>query len=137
LRFPVGPVPRKIAEASFPRTQNTWFKLPAGTAATAAAASTATATTAAAAASATATAAASAESATAATTTAAASRLRTGFIDVHGTAAEFRAVELIDCVLRFRAIRHFNECKATRLAGVAIRNDIDPLNGSERRKCRV
>jgi hypothetical protein len=84
------------------------------------------------------TAAASTASATAAgsaTTTAAgasaataAATLRAGFIDVKRASVQIRAVESCNRLVRLRAIRHFDECKAARTARIPISDHADAFH---------
>jgi hypothetical protein len=100
-------------------------KLPATTAATG---STTTATAAATTGSTTATAAL--VSAATATTGPAAFRTRTGFIDVNGSPAKFRAIQRGDGGLRLVGIRHFDECEATGLTGFTVIDDGNVIHGA-------
>jgi hypothetical protein len=60
--------------------------------------------------------------------------LRTGFVDVQRSSIEVFTVESIDCGIPFGIDAHFDEGESSGLAGVAIRHDIDALNGSIRIK---
>jgi hypothetical protein len=83
----------------------------------------------------TATAAPAAASATTATSTAsAASGLRTGFIDVQRAAVHFLSIELGDGRFGVAALCHFDKCKTTGLAAVAIRYDVNALDAAVLRK---
>jgi hypothetical protein len=87
------------------------------------------------AATATSTTAAAASATTAATTTAsAASRLRTGFVNVQRAAVHFLAIELGDSRLGIAALGHFDKCKTTGLAAVAVRYDVNALDAAILRK---
>lgn len=55
---------------------------------------------------------------------------RACFVDVHGAAVEFCAIQSVDCVGRFARIGHLNERKASRLARISIANDADLLDGT-------
>jgi hypothetical protein len=93
--------------------------LPAGTTA---------ATTTAAPITAAATSAAAPPAAEAATSTAC--RLGSGFINVHGSSVQLRAIQLLDGGLGFAAIGHLDESKAARLASVTVGYDIDALDSA-------
>jgi hypothetical protein len=60
--------------------------------------------------------------------TAAAFRFRTRFIHIQRPSAELSAVQRCDRPLRFCFVRHFNKCKSTGPARIAIRLNADPLN---------
>jgi hypothetical protein len=55
-----------------------------------------------------------------ASATTAAATLRAGFVDVKRASIQIRAVEGCDRLVRLRAIRHFDECKAARTARIPI-----------------
>ena len=60
--------------------------------------------------------------------------LRTGFVDVQGSAVEVPTVESADCGISFRIDAHFNKGEASGLPGVAIRHNIDAIDGAIRIK---
>jgi hypothetical protein len=68
------------------------------------------------------------------TTASAASGLRTGFIDVQRAAIHFLAIELGDSRFRIAALGHFDKCKTTGLAAVAVRYDVNALDAAILRK---
>ncbi len=72
----------------------------------------------------------SAASATKPTATAAAAtgRLRTGFIDVHGSPVQFGAIQLRNSGLGRAGIGHFDKGEAAGLAGVTVRNNVNALD---------
>jgi hypothetical protein len=57
-------------------------------------------------------------------------RFRTGFIDVERPAVEVSTVQSADGGVSFGIDAHFDEREASGLSGVAIRDDVDALNGS-------
>jgi len=57
-------------------------------------------------------------------------RLRARLIDVQRSTVEVSTVESADCGVTFRVNTHFDEGEASGLPGVAIRHDIDAINGS-------
>jgi len=54
-------------------------------------------------------------------------RLGFGLIDGQSTASEFCAIECRDGFVRFSGIGHFDEGKTSRMPGVAIGYQTDPL----------
>src|SRR6202142_1273516 len=99
------------------RTSCLWGALPAGLAALA---RSTTATTAG-----TATATAATE---AAATTAAALGFRPSLVDIERTAIEIRTVEGRNRAVRFGGVRHFDERKSARAAGVAVGFEVDRIH---------
>jgi hypothetical protein len=67
-------------------------------------------------------------------TTSAARRigLRFRFIDLQRPPTHLSAIQRRDCLVSFRRIGHFHKSEASRAAGLAIRNDADPLDGAMR-----
>jgi hypothetical protein len=57
-------------------------------------------------------------------------RLRTGFVDVQRSAVEIFTVQPVDSGIAFGIHAHFDEGESPGLSGVAIRHDIDALNGA-------
>src|SRR5438045_1212911 len=55
-------------------------------------------------------------------------RLRLGFINLKGSAAEFGTVQCCNSLLSFTRIRHFDECKTARTSGFPIRHHADLVN---------
>jgi hypothetical protein len=53
---------------------------------------------------------------------------RTGFVHIDGPAPEHGSVEGSDGAVRFGGIRHFDEGKSARLAGVAVADQADPID---------
>src|SRR5581483_9870639 len=53
---------------------------------------------------------------------------RAGFVHVPGPAVELLAVERIDGAICFGGIGHLNESEAARLAGVAVRDEVDAFH---------
>ena len=100
--------------------------LPAGLAALARSATTTTARTA--------TTTASAE---AATTAAAALGFRPSLIDIECTAIKISTIERRNCAIRFSGVRHFNERKTARAAGVTVGYQVDTVHLSVRLKERT
>lgn len=79
-------------------------------------------------------AAASAPTAAATAKSAATFRLRTGFIDVHGAAFEFPAIQFRDGAVGFSIVIHFDKSEPSRLACIAVGDDIDAIDGAIRFK---
>jgi hypothetical protein len=65
------------------------------------------------------------------------SRLGTSFVDVQRPAVHLGSIQLCDGRIRALLIRHLHEGEATRLASVPIRNNVDPFDSAELRKCGV
>jgi hypothetical protein len=67
-------------------------------------------------------------------------RFRTGFVDVQRSTIELPAVQLSDRAIRIRIGAHLDKSKTSCLAGIAIRNNTDTLDGSvclEQRAYRI
>jgi hypothetical protein len=64
----------------------------------------------------------------------AASGLGSRLIDVHGSTAQFGAVQLRNGVLRSLRVSHFNEGKTAGLAGSSVSDDIDAFHSAIRFK---
>src|SRR5262249_50311968 len=75
---------------------------------------------------------ATAVAAAVATTAAATRRLRLRFADLDLTAVERRTVQRLDRRLRFAVGRHLDEAEAFALARVAVRDEVDRLDGAVR-----
>jgi hypothetical protein len=71
------------------------------------------------------------------TTESSARRLGTRLIDVHRTAVQIRAVELLNRSFRFVLVGHFDERETPGLACIAIRHDVHALYVPELRESRV
>jgi hypothetical protein len=71
-----------------------------------------------------------AAAATRASAAAAALPLGTGFIHIQCTSFEIRAVQGSDSPVGFFGVAHLDKRKATRAAGITIRNQIDTIDGS-------
>ena len=98
------------------RTSLIWGSLPAGLAALARSATTTTARTA--------TTTATAEAAA----TAAALGFRPRLIDIERTAIKISAIECCNCAIRLGGVRHFNERKTARAAGVTVGYQVDSVH---------
>src|SRR5262249_8722269 len=77
---------------------------------------------------------AASSTATPAAAPAAARGLRTRFADIDRSPVELRSIELRDGILRIPGFRHFHEGESPRLAGVAVRHDVHPLDVSKLRE---
>jgi hypothetical protein len=55
-------------------------------------------------------------------------RFRTRFVYINRPAVHFGAIQLGDSRFRVALFSHFDEGKTARLAGIAIRHDVDPLD---------
>ena len=73
---------------------------------------------------------ATAVSTSAAKAAAATLRFGPGLIDIERAAAEIGTVQRGDGAICFRGIRHFDECKAARPAGVAVRYQVHSFDTS-------
>jgi len=57
-----------------------------------------------------------------------------GFIDVQRSAIEISAIQGVDGAVPFSIAAHFDKCEAAGLAGIAVRNNVDTIDGSVRFK---
>src|SRR5580698_7246206 len=59
-------------------------------------------------------------------------RFRTRFVDIQRPAIQLSSIQFSDRTIRFRVGTHLDKSEPTGLPGIAVGNDVDPLDGTVR-----